>query len=351
MIGKPKDGALLYLGRKDVLRASEMIDSVEVIKQVFHMHGLGQTVLPDEAYLGWVNGRDEWVRSLNMPGYLGGDLRVGGTKIINGNICNPQRGLPRASGLTILYNDISVRAFCILEGAYISSLRTASVTALSTELLQHEAPVSMALIGSGVLAQAHLELLTKRFTTLRDVYIYDVVAQRAEEVKYTFAALLAERNVTLHIAASAEQAIRAAQLIVPVTTTTTGYIRYEWLQPGALLVNISLDDPLPEVVHRADLVVVDDWHLVRSDERRLLGRMYRAGEIIGPEESQMSEMQGRRKVDAQLGELVLGEKGGRQSPGDIILVNPFGLALEDVALAYAVYQVACNLGLGVELEF
>lgn len=351
MTGPQEDTGLLYLSRKDVLAAVEVIDSVTVIREMFRMHALGQTVLPDEAYLGWVNGKTESARSLNMPGYLGGDLRVGGTKIINGNIHNYERGLPRASGLTILYDDICARAFCIMEGAYLSSLRTASVTALSVELLQQEPPASLALIGSGILAQAHLELLLKRFATLRDIYVYDVMEQRAEEMKQKFAELVGERKAVMHICASAEQAIRAARLIVPATTTTTGYIWYEWLQPGALLVNISLDDPLPEVVLKADLVVVDDWHLVKTDERRLLGRMYRAGEIVGLEEPQSSAKDGRKRIDAQLGDLVLGRIEGRKSPQDIILVNPFGLALEDVALAYQVYRAACKLAIGTRLAF
>ena len=87
----------------------------------------------------------------------------------------------------------------------------------------------------------------------------------------------------LEVAPSAEGAIRPAQLIVPVTTTTTGYIALDWLQPGAILVNVSLDDPLPEVALRADRLFVDDWPLVRADSRRLLGRMYRAGQIEGPD--------------------------------------------------------------------
>ena len=93
-----------------------------------------------------------------------------------------------------------------------------------------------------------------------------------------------QRGVEFQEATSAEDAIRSSQLIVPVTTTTTGYIQFGWLQPGAILVNISLDDFLPEVVFQADKVIVDSWDLVKNDPRRLIGRMYRAGQIIGPDE-------------------------------------------------------------------
>ena len=126
-----REDSILYLKRKDVESLSASIDSVAIIRDLFKLHGSGQTLLPDEAYLGWTNDRGEQVRSLNMPGYIGGSLNVAGTKIMNGNIANPSRGLPRASGLTLMYDKTSVRINCIMEGASSSSLRTACVTALS----------------------------------------------------------------------------------------------------------------------------------------------------------------------------------------------------------------------------
>ncbi len=127
---------ILYLSRSDVEIACNSIDPVAVIRDVFKLHGTGQVILPDEAYLSWTNDHDEQVRSLNMPAYIGGSLDIAGTKIINGNIANSSRGLPRASGLTLLFDNTSVRINCIMEGAYLSGLRTASVTLLSAELFK-----------------------------------------------------------------------------------------------------------------------------------------------------------------------------------------------------------------------
>ena len=340
---------ILYLCRRDVELACREIDSVAVIREVFRMHGSGQTILPDEAYLTWTNDIGESVRSLNMPGYVGGSLRIAGTKIINGNIRNPLRGLPRASGLTLLYDDTSVRIMCIMEGAYLSSLRTASVTALAVDLLKGPHVHCAAIIGAGVLARAHISLLVRRLPQLRQIQIFDVDRERITALQSDLASILQAHNVTLEATSTAEEAIRSAQLIVPVTTTTVGYIRFAWLQPGSLLVNISLDDPLPEVVLKADTVIVDDWTLVSNDHRRLIGRMYREGQIIGPNDPTEAADNGRR-IDAQLGEVVAGTKVGRRRASDIILFNPFGLSIEDVALAAQVYQAARTLGIGVYLE-
>src|ERR1041384_5950247 len=120
-----REEGILYLNRKDVELACGDLDVVAVIREVFQLHGSGQTVLPDEAYLGWTNDKGELVRSLSLPGYVGGSLDSAGTKIINANAANPSRGLPRASGVTLIYDKTSVRVNCIMEGAYLSSLRTA----------------------------------------------------------------------------------------------------------------------------------------------------------------------------------------------------------------------------------
>lgn len=351
-----KEDSILYLSRKDVEVACKDIDVVGVIRDLFKLHGSGQTILPDEAYLSWTNDLGEPVRSLNLPGYVAGSLNCAGTKIINGNISNPSRGLPRASGITMIYDPLSVRVNCMMEGAYLSSLRTACVTALSADIFKGREIESAAIIGAGALAQAHIELLAKHLPALRTLRVFDLERERITSLKAGVAALLQERGVEFQETSSAEEAIKAAQLIVPVTTTTTGYIPFDWLQAGAILVNISLDDPLPEVVLQAHKVVVDDWNLVKNDSRRLIGRMYRAGQIIGPDDEPAADssisMGGRqrRRIDAQLGEVVVGSKPGRGHLDDIILVNPFGLAIEDVALAAHVYEAALELHVGVWLE-
>jgi len=345
----PAEDGILYLNRDDIESLCNTIDPVAVMHEVFKLHASWQVILPDEAYLSWTNDRDEQVRSLNMPAYIGGSLNIAGTKIINGNIANPSRGLPRASGLTLLFDTTSVRINCIMEGAYLSSMRTASVTLLSAEIFKGQEIERAAILGAGVLAQAHIELLVKRLPHLRSIAIFDLDRRRITTLKAALASVLQAHEVELLETATAESAIRGAQFIVPATTTTTGYIQFDWLEPGTILVNISLDDPLPEVVFKADKVVVDDWNLVKNDPRRLIGRMYRAGHIIGPNESNENQ-EHKRRIDAQLGEVLLGSRPGRERLTDIILVNPFGLAIEDIALAAYVYHAAQELHMGIWLK-
>lgn len=346
----PDADGILYLCRREIEALCQELDSVAIIREMFRLHGSGQSNLPDEAYLGWQNTLDEPVRSLNMPGYLGGSWHFAGTKIINGNIANPRRGLPRANGLTIVYDPLSVRPACIMEGAYISSLRTASVSALAIDLLKGKRIACAAIIGAGVLAQAHIELLIRRLPELDTITIFDTEPARVASLQQTLAPALQRSKVRLQPVASAEEAIRPAQLTIPATTTTSGYIPFAWLQPGSILIHVSLDDALPDVVFQADAVIVDDWNLVKNDPRRLIGRLYREGRVLGPDDPDDAPAEQRRRIDATIGDIVVGARPGRKTENDIILVNPFGLAIEDIALAGHVYQLAQEKGWGMRLE-
>lgn len=340
---------IVYLSHADVRYCAQNLDLVAVVAEALALHAQEKTVLPDEAYLSWTNTEQEFARSLNMPAYLDEPVRMAGTKIINGKPANIQRGLPRASGLTLLFDVDTARVICIMEGAYISAMRTAAVSALSVQLLQGVPITCMALMGAGVLAEAHFELLIPRLPELKQIFLYDLDLARAQILRDRYAAHLPSQ-VTCHVVTSAEEAIRPAQLIVPVTTTTTGYIALDWLQPGALLVNVSLDDPLPEVLLWADKVIVDDWNLITSDTRRILGRLHREGSIGGPDLSAKLRQTYECTVYGSLGELVIGRKPGREHDHEIIVVNPFGLALEDIALAARIYQKARTDGMGTLLS-
>lgn len=342
---------VLYLTREEVAEAVGSIDPVAAVRQALMLHATGEVVLPDEAYLGWTTPDGYPARSLNMPALLGGALQVAGTKIINSSLGNRIRSdLPRADGLLMLFDLVTARPYCVMDASLISALRTASVTALAAEEFG-AAPIEVAaLLGCGELASAHLRLLLERLPSLQEVALYDIDQTRADAFVERHSGLIAKYDAAILLVQHPREAVGNADIIVPVTTVTEGYIEFGWLRPGALVVNVSLDDLLPEVYLRADLVLVDDWRLVSTDGRRLLGRLHRQGVIYGPGDEVPASRRGHaRRVEAELGQALTGA-AGRRTEKDVIVVNPFGLAIEDVAVAARVYAVASERGLGTELD-
>ncbi|MFB7549551.1 hypothetical protein [Streptomyces sp. NPDC056154] len=102
----------------------------------------------------------------------------------------------------------------------------------------------------------------------------------------------------------------------------------------------------------AGTVIVDDWSLVRDDPRRLLGRMHRAGTLLGPggiPREGVTARPGARRVDGTLGDVLAGRHPGRRNPDEIVISNPFGMSILDVAVADRIRARAETAGLGSRL--
>jgi ornithine cyclodeaminase/alanine dehydrogenase-like protein (mu-crystallin family) len=338
------DGAILYLSRRDVGEILGAIDAVAVVRRTLIAHAEGRTLVPTEAYLEWEAPSEGRSRSLAMPGAVEG---VVGTKIVNANPCNAAAGLPRADGLTLLFDPETARIRAILAASPISAVRTAAITMIAAEALGAASISTAAVIGAGEIAMAHADLLARALPHLRDVRVFDIDHRRVE----TLVARLGEsshgRPIRARACGTAEEATRGSLLIVTATTTERGYIPRSWLDPGALLVHVSLDDLLPQAVLDVDRLYVDDWELVRADPRRLVGRMIRAGLIVGPGETPPL---GGRSVDGTLGDVLAGRTSGRRREDEVVVVNPFGMAITDVALAAAVVEIAHRQGIGRALR-
>ncbi len=337
------DEKLLYLNSSDIARAGADIDPMQCVAEALRQHAAGAARVGDEGTLRWSPADGQSARTLNMPGLLTVPPVVG-TKIINANTGNPDQGLPRADGLTLLFDPRTARPAVIMQAAEVSALRTAAVSTLAARHLRNDSPATLTLLGAGKIAQTHAVLMAKHLD-LDGVLIYDQVPERGH--------LLAERLRAMDgcfrqvAVATAEDAVRQASIVVAATTTTTAYVPYRWIARGTTVINVSLDDIDADAYLKSDLLYVDDWQLITADTQRLLGRLARAGQVGGPGDAAPAR---GRSVTGTIGELLAGTCPGRANAEQIALVNPFGMAIEDLAVAHAVYTAAVARGLGTPLD-
>ncbi|MER7168685.1 ornithine cyclodeaminase [Micromonospora sp. NPDC000207] len=344
---------LRYLPREQVVAALDEVDCVEVTAQALRRHALGSTILPDEAYLPWQTPDGHSARSLGMPGAIRTDSGLDlGLKVINASLGNPDRGLARSQGLLMMFDPETAYPVCVMESAYISALRTAAVTAVSAQRLRTDPVGHLAVLGCGTLARAHLRLLPAVSDRLQTVTLFDLDRSRAEALADALRADPDTADLTVRVEDSARACVDGADLVVTVTVTTEGYLAPEWFAPGALIAHVSLDDVLPEVVAAAGLVVVDDWGLVSHDDRRLLGRMWRAGTLRAPDGGYRPDATPdptAAQVHTTLGDVLAGRHPGRVEPGRLVLSNPFGMSILDVALGARVAAYAEEHDLGLRI--
>jgi alanine dehydrogenase len=241
-----------------------------------------------------------------MPAYTGSAL---GTKLVAFYPHNTE--VPTHHATILLFKPESGEPLATMDGRLITEVRTAAVSAVATEHLARSDASVLAIIGSGVQARSHLEAL-KLVREFRDVRVWS--PRRA-------VAFAEEHGV--RAAASAEEAVRGADVVVTATTSPTPVLLGEWLSPGTHINAVGaprpdwreLDD---EVLRRAKVYV---------DSRE--AAMKESGDVIAA-----------GGVFAEIGEVAAGTKLGRQSEEEVTLFKSLGLAVEDVAAAELVHRKA-----------
>jgi thiomorpholine-carboxylate dehydrogenase len=241
-----------------------------------------------------------------MPAYTGSAL---GAKLVAFYPRNTS--VPTHHATILLFEPETGEPLVTMDGQLITEVRTAAVSAVATNHLARAAASVLAIIGSGVQARSHLEAL-RLVREFREVRVWS--PRRA-------AAFAEEHGVDA--AASAEEAVRGADVVVTATTSPTPVLSGEWLSPGAHINAVGaprpdwreLDD---EVLRRAKVYV---------DSRE--AAMKESGDVIAA-----------REVLAEIGEVISGAEQGRRSAEEVTLFKSLGLAVEDVATAELVYRNA-----------
>ncbi|TDV43213.1 NAD(P)-binding domain-containing protein [Actinophytocola oryzae] len=328
--------SLRYLDGATVESLCARIDPLEVVTEAFLAVRAGRSGVAPEAALRWTAPDGTAARSLILPARHEDTY---GCKIINACLGNVDRGLPRAAGLILLYDRESAAPVCIMEGAHISALRTAAVSVAALRAVRPLSTVNrVALLGCGRQARTHLDLLVAN-GAVESVVAFDRSPSRAEALRDALPGLAVET------VSDPEQAVRSAPVTIAATTTTTSYVRLDWLPEGSVFLNVSLDDAAEDVLLGADHLFVDDWHLVSEDDTRLLGRLAQAGRVTAPG----ATAPGARQVDADLATLLSGAYPRPITPTDRTVINPFGMGVHDVAIATRVHTAARDTDTGTLL--
>lgn len=331
--------ALLYLNRETIgeLGGYSSDIYVEAITEVLAKHARREFVQPLKPYLR-TNSQGGHIadRIIAMPAHVGGEDPVSGIKWIGSKHDNPsKRGLERASGLLILNDPVSNYPIAVMEAGVISSMRTAAVTVVASRHLAKRDFQTVSCIGCGIIAKRQLQSLLEQFASIQTIHLFDLSQEAAhrlaEELSFAF------DNVQFSVEKTVEAAVRQGEVVVTCTVADQPYIPFEWLQKGAFVSNVSIMDLHKDVFLQADKVVVDDWDQ-SNREKKVINQLVSEGKFS------------REQLHAELGEIVLGHKCGRESDEEIIILNPMGMAIEDIACGYKLYQKALEKNAGVKLS-
>jgi alanine dehydrogenase len=267
-----------------------------------------------------------------MPAYLvdGGAMGLKAVTFYHGNAA---RGLPTHLATVLLHDPATGELLGVMDGRLITEMRTAAVSAAATKHLARPGSAVIAFLGAGVQARSHMEAL-REVCSPAEVRVWTRTRAHAD----AFAAEVASHHGVRAVAtASAEEAVRGAEIICTVTSSQTPVLRGRWLSPGAHLNAVGAARP--------------DWREMDTDAVAM-ARVFvdsraaaavEAGDIVGPVAEGAITL---THIQAEIGEVFSGRHPGRTEPGQITLFKSLGLAVEDVATAQLAYERARDRQIG-----
>ena len=329
---------MLYLNRRDIAAVGGADPELYVtaLRAALVAHAAGRTVQPLKPYLR-ANGKQGHIadRIIAMPAYVG-DPGISGLKWIGSKHDNPTaRGRERASAVIVLNDPETNYPIALLEGSLISAWRTAAVTCLAAEYFARPGFTDLALIGCGVIGSTQLKALTRWFPNITTAHLFDTDPDVAHALADRIG--VERPGIEVTVTGSAEDAVRAGEVVLPCTLADAPYIPFSWLSPGTFLANVSIMDVHKDVFLNADKVVVDDWEQ-SNREKKIINQLVLDGTFS------------REQLHAELGEVLAGTRPGREDDEEIILLNPMGMAVEDIACAAEVHRRAREKEIGTWLD-
>jgi ornithine cyclodeaminase/alanine dehydrogenase-like protein (mu-crystallin family) len=311
----------LYLSRADVERLLDIEAMLAALAGALIAHSDGRAMVPPRMAarvpdLGLLAA---------MPGYVPGvALEV---KLVSVFPANHKRGLPSHQALIALFDDRDGAPLALMDGTFITAMRTGGTAAVAARTLAREDAKVLAILGAGVQGGSHLATLPR----VRDFKEIRVASR--DQAK---AAALAAHHPRARAVSSFEEAVRGADVVACCTDAREPVITREWLSPGVHVSSVggTFGPEVDSATVAASRVFVE-WR----------------GAVTNAPPAGAVELQGLDPDRVtEVGEVLSGKRPGRTSREEITLYKSTGHAVEDAVTARLVYDAARAAGVGVSLS-
>ncbi len=318
------------LSRENIKRYLEMPTCLDIVEKVLKEQGEGRVVMPPKLFLD-MNQVSGWINA--MPAYLISQ-KAAGLKWAGGWAGNAEKGLPYIMGEIFLINAETGSLDAVLEGGYITDLRTGAATGIAAKYLAREKSKTVAIIGAGNQGMMQIRALHNVFS-LSEVRVTDISSDRTDNFVKEMGE---ELGISIIKTRDPQEAVSEADIIVTVTTANETLVRRDWVARGAFIASVGSYPELdPEIILNADKIVVDNW--AQNEHRGELVPLIRDGLLT------------RENVHGEMSEIVAGRKNGRETEDEIIVACLIGLGCLDVGCASYVYTEAQKSGMGETFDF
>ena len=316
----------LFLSQEDVIEVGlTMREIVAAVEAVFREHGLKRVENPPKPGIHPLP--SAFLHA--MPAFLPG-LNAAGMKWVSSYPTNSQKGLPAVMGVMIL-NDVETgRPLAIMDCRWITAARTGAVSAVAAKYLAAQKTEVVGIVGAGVQGKFNLLALKEVLPSIKLVKYYDIYP---ETLQQTVEAMGVKTALNVKACGSPRAVIEDSDVIVTATGKLEQVVYQEaWVKAGALVLPVHHRGWENQTIHKADKFITDDW-----------AQLSKAAATVGGFDGPLPEPY------AELGEVVIGARPGREREDERIVDFNYGLAMEDIVIAKEIYAKALARGIGKPL--
>ena len=327
------------LSAADVRAALPMPKAIDAMRHAYSQLSADKAIAPPRQHIS----TDKGV-TLIMPAYLPGRSEnvkqrqivpmqaQFGIKVVSVYDDNPSLNLPRITATALVLDPATGSPIAFMDGASLTAIRTGAGGGVAADLLARKDAKTVGLFGAGVQARAQLQAVM----AIRDITSVNLIS-RTQASAQQFAAEISEWTDApeVNLVSTPRQVVTDADIVLCATTSGTPLFDGNDLQPGTHITAVGTFVPEKRevdttTIQRANRIVVDSREACLEE----------AGDLIIP----------NAQIDAEIGEIVNGDKLGRQSEDEITFFKSVGVAVQDAVAGAAVLAEAEAKGLGILVE-
>jgi len=273
--------------------------------------------------------------ALFMPVYID-NLKYLGLKVVNIYPSNVSRGLNAISAIISLFDAETGEPAAVMDGEYLTAMRTGAASGLATDLLSREDSEILGIIGAGAQGRTQLKGVCE-VRSIKRVFVFDVSSARAKE----FAQEMKDETGIEIVPSNDKRELKNCDIVCTATTAASPVFSDDEISEGVHINGVGAYKPqmceIPEqTIVRAKIV---------TDHKETC--LKEAGDIILPIKKGLFSPD---KIYGDIGEIASGSKKGRDRDGEITVFKSVGNAVQDLSAAGVILKRAEELNKGVLID-
>lgn len=271
-----------------------------------------------------------------MPGAIVAQPPSFGAKLVAVFPGNARQGIATHQALIALFDTRSGLPLAVMDGRFITEIRTAATSALATRALVRPNARVLAILGTGVQARAHVEALPETME-IDELRVWGHTATKAADV----ADFARKRGLHARVAATVTDACRGADVVCTVTSAHDPILKATDIDPGTHINAVGFAGPtareLPSDLMGRSRIIVDSMDGALNESANIM---------IAAREGQLPT----KPPLTLLCDVIAGRSPGRASNDEITIFDSLGIAIEDLACAELAYERASQARIGTKLQ-